>query len=138
MAYIRITELEPGTRLQDTDVLHGVQSRDGRDKKISLQSVKVYLQGGESDQMGTVTEVRTGTGLLGGPITRTGTISLDINRVATQSSNGLMSLGDKQKLDAATPSADANKLCLRDSSGGLSLETLTAQTIALGHLPRLL
>lgn len=53
MAEVRVTALPAATSLENTDVLHGVQSADARDKKFSLLDLKGYMTAGG----GTVTSV---------------------------------------------------------------------------------
>lgn len=52
-------------------------------------AIKVGDSGSACSMGGTVTSIATGTGLLGGPITGSGTISLDTTRVFTSGLNGL-------------------------------------------------
>jgi len=61
MADIRVTGLPAATSLQDTDVLHGVQSADDRDKKFTLSDLNDYV--GAVQKSGD-----TMTGALGMPV----------------------------------------------------------------------
>ena len=46
MAEVRVTALPAATSLENTDVLHGVQSSDGRDRQFSLLNLKGYMSDG--------------------------------------------------------------------------------------------
>lgn len=74
---------------------------------------------------GGVTEVGTGTGLLGGPITSTGTISIDTTVVAT--------LSDSQTLTNKTISGSSNTLSnIGNSSLTNSAITINGSSVSLG------
>ena len=60
MADVRITALAAASSLNDSDVLHGVQAADNKDRKFSLADVKAYVSGGGG---GTVSSVTAGAGL---------------------------------------------------------------------------
>ena len=43
MADVRVTALPAASTLNDSDVLHGVQAADSKDKKFSLSALKTHL-----------------------------------------------------------------------------------------------
>ena len=61
MADVRITALAAASSLNDSDVLHGVQAADNKDRKFSLADLKTYVGGGGGG--GTVSSVTAGAGL---------------------------------------------------------------------------
>ena len=62
MADVRITALAAASSLNDSDVLHGVQAADNKDRKFSLADLKTYVGGGGGGG-GTVSSVTAGAGL---------------------------------------------------------------------------
>jgi len=102
MADIRVTDLPAATSLQDTDVLHGIQSADTRDKKFTLSDLSAYVGGGGAGtDLGNVpaasdVEVTSSTG------TNT-TLP-----AATTSLAGVMTGADKTKLDGIAAGAEVN------------------------------
>lgn len=66
----------------------GIAAKEG-DTFISNGSEWVLIPSGD-DAGGTVTNIATGAGLTGGPITTTGTIALDLTYVATAAHAGLV------------------------------------------------
>jgi len=105
---------------------------------LTAAAIINYVEGkGYSTTTGTVTQVSTGTGLTGGPITTTGTISIANGGVdTTQLADGAVTEGKRERTIQDVTSSDASitgDIVIVNSS---TARTVTLPTVAAGKVVR--